>query len=575
MALLQSATKGNAVGDSITSAPCPEGNTARRHEQPPKVKARKPVGGFVFLTVIQLCLLWWLYRSKQITPLDLRIWFACQELQARRCQTPGRIPHFTVDEVRRVVRLRRGPHYITAALARLDTLGLLTFSAVSLGFATSPTDLQRAPDLTGYHAMLPSIANTHRRVPVPRQIVRLIAHGCGRIRLATLLGHLLHCLYYRDGRCVSGGRCKAGWIATVFGVDRRHVKGERKHLLAIGLLQAGPQDDQRLLNRHGPWTSLNLRWTQAGLQEASTRCTDVQGKRGTPPPPPLACATTWPPPPCRNQEPLQEHNHQKPARQAETGRATLRLLPAAPALSTAAPGVQVWSKENPTPAVRTPPTMRHIVQADLTDPDRAVRLCDDARTRGLIGQSEAELRAFFAQIVHARTHGTSNPPGLLAANIRAKRAQVLTDGDDDGAQSLYNLYRSRHGSLCSPLAPPAPCSSPPLSSAVWIAPAPLREDEQPHRADVRAAIEASLAQAQAAIACAFPTAPVREVEPHGEPARSCARCGRDWWQPDGTCAWCLALAVQARLEEQRQLYPVGQAWNDATAEEGSYASDEP
>ena len=50
--------------------------------------ARKPHGGFVLLTVEILCLLWWVYRQRYIQLRDLRVWLACQEMVARRCQLP-------------------------------------------------------------------------------------------------------------------------------------------------------------------------------------------------------------------------------------------------------------------------------------------------------------------------------------------------------------------------------------------------------------------------------------------------------------------------------------------------------
>ena len=53
----------------------------------PKRTARKPVGGFVFLTVQQLCLLWWAYRTRLIQLMDFRVWCAAQEMVARRCHS--------------------------------------------------------------------------------------------------------------------------------------------------------------------------------------------------------------------------------------------------------------------------------------------------------------------------------------------------------------------------------------------------------------------------------------------------------------------------------------------------------
>ena len=50
------------------------------------LRRRKPVGGFLFLTVTQLSMVWWAYQKRFIQLKDLRVWFAAQELVARRCQ---------------------------------------------------------------------------------------------------------------------------------------------------------------------------------------------------------------------------------------------------------------------------------------------------------------------------------------------------------------------------------------------------------------------------------------------------------------------------------------------------------
>src|SRR2546426_10406907 len=139
----------------------------------PKVKARKPIGGFLFLTVQQLCLLWWTYRTRRIQLMDLRVWFAAQEMVARRCQlVPDQVPDYTPKELHGLVGGVGGEH-LRAALRRLEAVGLLTWSRTQLTFATSPADLRGIPDLADFHRMLHAISNAQRRVPVPRQVVRL------------------------------------------------------------------------------------------------------------------------------------------------------------------------------------------------------------------------------------------------------------------------------------------------------------------------------------------------------------------------------------------------------------------
>lgn len=248
----------------------------------PQLTATKPQGGFVFLAVQQFCLIWSAYRIRDIQLRDLRAWFACHELVARRCQlAPGQTPTYTRDELHRLVGGAGGGH-LRASLCRLEALGLLTWSSATITFATSPRDFQGLGEQTVLTAMLKEIPNPHRRVPVPRQTLRLIAGGCRSAVIATILGHLCRCLYYRKGQCHSGGLCKASWIAGVFGLHVRNIKAARKHLAAIGWLQQRPTP-QRILNRWGVSVVVNLAWNRTTAnavghahQEAATSHTRCQ-----------------------------------------------------------------------------------------------------------------------------------------------------------------------------------------------------------------------------------------------------------------------------------------------------------
>ncbi|HSX81780.1 MAG TPA: hypothetical protein VLQ80_24845, partial [Candidatus Saccharimonadia bacterium] len=155
-----------------------------------KLKAKKPIGGFVFLSVQQLCLVWWAYRIRLIQLRDFRVWFAAQEMGARRCQLePGQVPEYTLKELHGLVGGVGGQH-LRASIRRLEAVGLFTWSNTKLTFATSPTDLRGMNDCFGFFTMSQAIPNHHRRVPVPRQAVRLIAGGLKASVIATMLGHL-------------------------------------------------------------------------------------------------------------------------------------------------------------------------------------------------------------------------------------------------------------------------------------------------------------------------------------------------------------------------------------------------
>jgi hypothetical protein len=262
-----------------------------------QLQAQKPHGGFVFLTVLQLCLLWWLYRTRRIQLRDYRIWHACHEMVARRCQlAPNQDPEYTLTELHKLVGGVGGMHLRTS-LRRLEALGLLTWSRTRITFATSVEDLHGVEQLTDFHTMLAVVAQApQRRVPMPRQTLRLIAGGCAIAMIATMLGHLLRCLYYhtRPHRCVSGGWCKLSWIAEVFRINLRNVKAARRHLAALDWLQILPVP-QYTLNRWGSYVQVSLTWERAA-RDAQAPFTTVHTPTPTAPLAPVSVPTGAPPP---------------------------------------------------------------------------------------------------------------------------------------------------------------------------------------------------------------------------------------------------------------------------------------
>ena len=410
--------------------------------------ARKPVGGFIFLTVQQLCLLWWAYRTRLIQLRDFRIWFAAQEMAARRCQMdPGQVPTYTPGELHGLVGGVGGEHLRTS-LRRLDALGLLIWTSTTLTFATSPADLRQVSDLTGLYTMLQTILHPQRLVPVPRHTIRLIAGGCRATVIATMFGHLIRCLYYREHRCVSGGWCKASWIAEVFRVDLRNIKAARTHLVAIGWLQMLPLP-QRLCNRWGSYSRISLSWTRAPMAPALQDSGHLSSPGS---PPPLDFSTTELPLPYTHQQPFQEFKHQQPTLSADS-------VQPAPSCPTLAPtswvmtGGRNQGKDRTRTPTTPPPTLRHIVLNDLQDTARLLVLFEQAHTQGLIDNSESERLTFLATAEHARVRGSSNPCGLFAELIRRQCWDFVTDSDEDAA--YRRLKRHLYGPD-SPRAAPAP-----------------------------------------------------------------------------------------------------------------------
>jgi hypothetical protein len=220
---------------------------------------RKPHGGFLFITALQLCLVWWAYRDHHIQLRDVRTWFGTWEVQARRClMTPGQRAHYTVDELGRLLSQPVGPVQVRASLRRLEAVGLLHWSSAEVTFPRTIDALTVSPSprLT---SMLEAIAAPHRRIPVPRRLVRFLAGARRRCLIATILGHLVRCLYYTHGTCTAKGCCKAAWIAEVFGGHVSTIKAARQFLIGLGWLLP-LETSQRVKNRYGQWVQVNLAW---------------------------------------------------------------------------------------------------------------------------------------------------------------------------------------------------------------------------------------------------------------------------------------------------------------------------
>lgn len=173
---------------------------------------------------------------------------------------------------------------------------------------------------------------------MPRRMLRLLAKAGNKAMIATLLGHFLRCLYYRNRTCRPTGTCKASWIAETFGVDVRNVKAARRALAEAGLLKAEPRS-QGFLNRYGPLVTVNLAWESGPVE-----CGRV--------PPPGAKNCRVLPPRYKEPELLRKMKNQKPP-------------PAVAGVDTA-------------PRALAAPSLRHVVAADLVDGRRLSALHEQA-----------------------------------------------------------------------------------------------------------------------------------------------------------------------------------------------------
>ncbi len=362
--------------------------------QSPAAVAR-PLGGYVLISVNDLCCAWTAYRTRRISLIDLRAWFACHEMVARRCTLDKkREANYSFEELHKLVGGVGGEH-VRKAVRRLQTAGLLTWSAsrllLSAGESLAATS----------RPMVNSITNNRRRVPVPRRTLRFLSLGTTKATIATILGHLLRCVYFRSGACTAAGTCKASWIATIFGVDTRNVKAARKHLVAVGWLCISSVPQWRL-NRFGASVLVNLAWARNEFCTSKTSRLPAQKATSTPPPD-------------SNKELLPEYRNQKPASGRNSG-----------------------SEKQGKPER---PTLKKIMPGDLSDTSRILTLFEEAVRTGTAKPGEASRLQFIAAAEHARHVGNKNPCGLFAAIIRRGLWAFITQRDEDCATNRLKRLR--------------------------------------------------------------------------------------------------------------------------------------
>ncbi len=226
-----------------------------------------------------------------------------------------------------------------------------------------------------------------RRVPVPRRLMRWLA-ACGTAaRISVAFGHLLRCLYYRQGQCVSGGWCRAGCVAEVFGVSLRAVKAGRAELLGSGWL-VRHEVSQWQVNRWGQACVINLDWsgTSVNLHAEQRR---VEHRSAPPLPTPRTSSS---------------RRTKKPAQRGD--------------------GV----RENGTP------TFTKLEIGDLVDIERLRVLFAQAVDRRWVTRSEADWLNFASSAHYATRKATKNAPGLFRWLVTRREWSRIAEADEAAAR---------------------------------------------------------------------------------------------------------------------------------------------
>jgi hypothetical protein len=357
------------------------------------VTAEKPQGGFVLVREDAIFTAWAALCDAKIELRDFRIWLASFEVLERRIGLRAdRTPTYTEVEFRRLVGGVGREHFRTS-VRQLERAGLGKWQ-------------DHAIDLPGSRSKKGSGGG--RLVPIPRPMLRYLAQNTGRAFIATALGHIIRCLYFRGSECVSGGYCKSSWVADTFSVSLRSVKDARAKLISLGFL-VPLQADQLRLNRFGSPVLVNLSW--ASTTESAHRSAEL---------------TTETAPP-RTQESSflrKRSDHQKPARAPDPS------------------GVFDRNEKKP--------SMRDVKLGDLESPKRLAALFVDAERLGLVRRSDVDRLNFFAVAEHSRRVGKVNPAGLFGSLVRRRCYSYIAQADEESARKqlaalceMGHLFTSR------------------------------------------------------------------------------------------------------------------------------------
>ncbi|MCI0538272.1 MAG: hypothetical protein L0Z50_23955 [Verrucomicrobiales bacterium] len=185
--------------------------------------------GYKTITPTQFANAVWALHEGMITTHGLRVYLACFALVAireaaarsrkKRREKPRELCRYREQELARLTGL--APTDIRRALRQLQAAQLVTF-------CEGQFDITRGP-LPGSEEWQEDFAcqrSPHRPIPVPRSLLRFLAHERSIALIQVALAYVARGLSIarRTGEINAKGTVKASWIADSFGLSLRAVE---------------------------------------------------------------------------------------------------------------------------------------------------------------------------------------------------------------------------------------------------------------------------------------------------------------------------------------------------------------
>jgi hypothetical protein len=350
------------------------------------VTRNKPDGGFVLIREEAIHQAWQSLRGGTIDWTGFRTWLACFEMVERRlaCRDQ-RTPDYDATELAALLGTQDAAS-VRTALRRLRSAGLVAW---------------KAPNLSLLGGRKSTLTAKGRWVPFPRRLLRHLVRSRGRAYVATALGHVLRCVYFRSGQCVSGGYVKTSWVCETFDISERAAKEARGLLAAAGWLSVLDAAQTRL-NRYGAPVVVKL----SGLPDRDSALQEAE------------CTPQSAPPDKHIKLSSRRSDHPQPAAGASDASGIGKARMNRPRLSDVQP-------------------------QDLHDPARTVALFAQAERQGLVTRSEADKLNFLAAAEHAKRIATRNVGGLFATIVRKRFYKVISHEDEDAGRRVMRHLREQ------------------------------------------------------------------------------------------------------------------------------------
>lgn len=390
-------------------------------------------GRFRRISVHQLSLAVWLYRTRQITRRQLQVYFAAHEMAERRRYTRtdagGRKapPLYTIEEVRSLVGgpdTPAGLKSLTRDVKALGRLGLCAIATHRIDFAARVEDVQ-AVDPSRFWEFFAAIPNKNRCVPVPRRVCRALAGGFRPAVMVLAIALLVRTLFWHRDGGLDGeggfrldGRTKLSWVAATFDLSRRAVGDAQATLLALGFVKPLPAT-QWQLNRWGARYQLNI--------EAFGPASSTASK-----------------------EREEQHESASPSNPEEPKSASPDLnRSASPSGRDLINRKSARVRSGPTGGGRDElpePRLTNVQPEDLVQLNRTLALHRQAVAAGMIGAGEAGRVEFLAMVDRARTQG-QQPERLLVWMLKNRRGGWVSASNEEAAaervRTIHNGLRQQ------------------------------------------------------------------------------------------------------------------------------------